>query len=492
MASTTPPTLSSPEVGGRGGGPPASLVPGSPGARGGFGGWLSERHSHAMVVAVLGVLFILLASTMDAVWLDRGSFSGSASFDTLAAFKLAARGLAVALACWLLMHLGPGRWMIRDPGVLLFGTFFVFAGATAAYSAVPVLSLTRAISFLGVLFFAVVLVRFVTERGHFDLFWNGLYHTLGAFVSLVFLASLALDAAGMQGSEGRLASLYGPNGAASLAGLAFIWSYVRLAQGRWSAACLVFLSLSGAFLILALSRGAMLTVFATCALYAVWRRRSLVSVSVAAAALGIVFFAVAGSREGLTGLADFFTRGHDLDRIQAMNGRVPVYLYLLFEQFPQYPWLGVGFQMMSEGGLEVDIPAHIVARRGSWLPGHAHNAVLQVLVGTGLVGLGLYVAAWGATLRTLAKRVRVAAPEAFEVLMPLTLFILANSMVETTLTGTIDPNFIMAAVTIGIGGATYPMTERRALVTPARPQASRKVARPRAPSSHPNWGPASL
>lgn len=457
MASTTLPTHSSPDAGL---GPGAGAASGAPGFRfagAGFGPWLSERHSHAMVAAVLGVVLILLASTMDAVWLERGSFSGSATFDTLAAFKLAARGLAVALGCWLLLHLGPGRWMIRDPGVLLFTAFFVFAAATSAYAAVPLLSLTRAISFLGVLFFAVVLVRFVTERGQFDLFFDGLYHVLGIFVTLVFLVSLALDAAGLRAPEGRLASLYGPNGAASLAGLAFIWSYVRLAQGRWSAAGLTFLTLSGAFVVLALSRGAMITVVATCALYAVWRRRGLVSASVAGAVVGVVLLAVAGSEGGLSGLAEFFSRGHDLERIQAMNGRVPVYLYLLFEQFPEYPWFGVGFQMMSESGLEVDIPAHIAVRRGSWLPGHAHNAVLQILVGTGLVGLGLYVAAWGATLRTLVKRVRVAAPVAFEVLMPLTLFVLANSMVETTLTGTIDPNFIVAAVTIGVCAATYPM-----------------------------------
>ncbi|NNF29072.1 MAG: O-antigen ligase family protein, partial [Gemmatimonadetes bacterium] len=427
--------------------------------------WLSARHSHAMVAAALGVVFILLASTMDALWLERSSFSGSATFASLAAFKLAARGLAVALGGWLLLHLGPGPWVFRDRGVLLFTIFFAFAGVTSAYSAVPLLSLTRAISFLGVLFFAVILVRYVTETGQFDLFWDGLYHVLGAFVGLVFLASLVLDAAGMQAAEGRLASLYGPNGAASLAGLAFIWSYVRLAQGRWSAAGLVFLSLSGAFVVLALSRGAMVTVLATCALYAVWRRRGAVSASVAAAVVGLVLLVFAGSDGGMSGLAEFFSRGHDLERIQAMNGRVPVYLYLLFEQFPQYPWFGVGFQMMSESGLEVDIPAHIAVRRGSWLPGHAHNAILQILVGTGLVGLGLYVAAWGATLRTLVKRVRRAAPKAFEALMPLTLFVLANSMVETTLTGTIDPNFLVAAVAIGVCGATYPM-ERGTLRRP--------------------------
>ena len=64
---------------------------------------------------------------------------------------------------------------------------------------------------------------------------------------------------------------------------------------------------------------------------------------------GVVLFARRGDRsDGLAGLAEFFSRGHDLERLQAMNGRVPVYLYLLFEQFPQYPWFGVGFQMMSE------------------------------------------------------------------------------------------------------------------------------------------------
>ncbi|MDH3222855.1 MAG: O-antigen ligase family protein [Gemmatimonadota bacterium] len=444
MASTTLPTLSNPSQGSREGS--AAFAP-----------WLTDRHNQAMVVAALGVVLILLASTMDAIWLDRGSFSGASTFDALAAFKLAARGLAVALAAWLMLHLGPGRWIVRDPAVLLFTVFFAYAAITSAYSAVPMLSLTRALSFLGILFFAVVLVRFVTEAGRFELFWNGLYHVLGGYVALIFVASLVLDAAGLRGTEGRLASLYGPNGAASLAGLAFIWSYVRLAGGRWSAPCLVFLMVSGAFLVLALSRGALLTVVATCALYAVWRRRGVVSVAVVVAVTGVVLVAVAGSEQGPAGLSEFFTRGHDLERIQAMNGRVPVYLYLLMEQFPQYPWFGVGFQMMSESGLEVDIPAHIVARRGSWLPGHAHNAILQILVGTGLVGLALYGAAWAATLRGLAKRVRVAAPEAFEALMPLTLFILANSMVETTLTGTIDPNYVIATIAVGTCAATYPM-----------------------------------
>lgn len=405
----------------------------------------------------LAVTFVLLVSTVDAVWLARDGFSGVGTFDALAAFKLAARGLAVVYALWLLPQLGVGDWMWRDLGVRLMAVFLVFAAATSVYSAQPALSASRAISFLGILFFAVVLVRFAVETGRFEDFWDGLYATLGTFVTLVFLASLVLDAAGLKGAEGRLASLYGPNGAASLAGLVVIWSYVRLMGSSRSILSLLFLAAAGAFVVLALSRGAMLTVVTTCAGYALWRRKGFMSLAVLLGMAGIVLALSSALEGGLGGLGSFFTRGHDLSRIQAMNGRVPVYLYLLLEQFPQYPILGVGFQMMSESGISVDIPAHIAVRRGSWLPGHAHNAILQILVGTGLIGLALFTAAWAFILRGLVQRTRLAAPRAYDAMLPLLLFILANAMVETTLTGTIDPNYILAVLIAAAGAATHPM-----------------------------------
>ena len=423
----------------------------------GFPAWLAHRRTDGVLLLSFVVLFVLLASTMDALWISRSSFSGAATFDALAGFKLFGRGLAVAFGCWLLLDLRLGTWLWKDPGVGLLGLFYVYAALTSAYSAEPLLSLTRALSFLGVLFFAVVLVRHAAEAGRFGALWDGLYHVLGAYVTLVFAASLVLDAAGMKAAEGRLASLYGPNGAASLAGLVFIWSYVRLWQGRATGVLLFLLGTSGAFMVLALSRGAMLTVLVTCAGYAVWRRKSVPSLAVVLALVGVVLVPVALSESGLGGLAEFFTRGHDLDRIQAMNGRIPIYLYLLFEQFPQYPVFGVGFQMMSEAGTVVDVPAHIAVRRGSWLPGHAHNAILQVLVGTGLVGLALFAAAWGWVIRGLGRRVRFAAPRAFEAMVPLTFFILANSMVETTLTGTIDPNYLLASLVAASVAATRPL-----------------------------------
>ena len=60
-------------------------------------------------------------------------------------------------------------------------------------------------------------------------------------------------------------------------------------------------------------------------------------------------------------------------------------------------------------------------------------------------------------VRGLVRRTRLAAPQAYEAMVPLLLFILANAMVETTLTGTIDPNYILAVLIAAAGAATYPI-----------------------------------
>lgn len=404
----------------------------------------------------LAVFFLLLLSTADVVWLQRGDgFSGAGSFDTLAAFKLGARLVAVAFGGWLFLLTGPGLWLWKDPAVRWFSVFFVFAAGTAVYSAVPVVTLTRALSFLGVLFFVVVQVRYFSDQGRFQELWEGVYLVLGLHVALVFGLSVVFDAMGLgSGSGKRLATLYGPNGAGSLSGLLLVWSFVRFFRQEHPRLALLFGGVAGLFLVLTLSRGALGLTLVTCAAYALWRRRGVLSLAAGAGGLGLVVLIASVGEGGVSDLLAFLTRDQSAQRLQAMNGRIPLYTYLLTEQFPQFPWFGVGFQMLSESSLVVDLPTDVAVRRGSWYAGHAHNGLLHILIGTGMVGLSLFVCAWAFVFRGL-RRLRLAAPSAWEVSVPLVFFLAAHAMVETTLTGTVDPNFLLLSLIVGGIAATW-------------------------------------
>ena len=131
---------------------------------------LQSRDDQGLLYLTLSVLFLLLVSTADLVWLGRGEgFTGVASFDGLAAFKLCARALAVGFGLWLFVESGPGPWLWRDPAIRWFALFFLFAAGSAAYAAIPIISATRALSFLGVLFFGAVAVRIERAGGEFRL-----------------------------------------------------------------------------------------------------------------------------------------------------------------------------------------------------------------------------------------------------------------------------------------------------------------------------------
>ena len=214
MASTTLPTLSSPEAGvaGRPREASSSLsrLPGGAVRSGRVRRMAlgTPRSRHAMVAAILGVVFLLLTSTMDAVWLDRGSFSGSSERSTRLRRSSSPPGAwPWPWRCWLLMHVGPGTMddsEIKGSCSSWHRLLHVCAAVTVRlFLPTAALGDPGDLSFFGD---PVLCRRPRTLRDGagpcFELFWDGLYHVMGAFVSLVFLASLALDAAGMQDSGG--------------------------------------------------------------------------------------------------------------------------------------------------------------------------------------------------------------------------------------------------------------------------------------------------
>jgi O-antigen ligase len=403
------------------------------------------RHRTATPVMVLALLsfFLLLSST---VYFQsyRTSFSSVDAIDSLALFKAIVRLLCLGVAIWLSFACRTSWREILSRGTLLLLLYYGFALVTSVMSVNPQVSATRAASFIIILLYGSVLVHSFRNLGVLGEFWKATYLTFGTYTICALIASLLVyDAAWQHHGVSRLAGLYPPNIAAALAGIAFVWSFISLHQKRFILPSLAFLVAATVMLILAVSRGALLFVLVTCVIYVLWRRafgRIGTAITVVAAVALILTVPAISEQAG-----SYLARGQPTEELQSGTGRTLLYRELLTIHYPQRPWFGYGFQMVSAEGAMVNVP---VLPRGTWRSRHTHSSVLQALVGTGILGLVLLMVGWGRIALDAFSRLSRDNPIGEQGWF-LLVFVVGHSLIETTLSGTVDAPFMILSLVCG-------------------------------------------
>jgi O-antigen ligase len=414
---------------------------------------VKRRQVLILLALALGTTFLLYSSTISSLGQESSStFTSVESFDPLARFKLLARAVAVLLAVCIAFVTRLTWKDVIGGGVTWLILFFALAATSAVYSALPIVTLTRALSFAGVLFFGVILVRAFDRLGVIRPFWDGLYICYAIFVILTFIVSLLSPGAFQGEVVHRLGGVFGAaNKAGAVAAIGAVWSFVRISRRRSVPLALVAATAAAAVLVLSVSRGAIAATLVTCLLYASYRKQILrAAVILGAIGLGGILASYLGAFITSEDLQVYATRGQSWESLLAMTGRVPLYTYLLTEQFPEHPWMGVGFQMLSESSLSTDVPtAVVIGGRGYWQASHAHNSIIHVLIGNGVIGLTLYLMGLWGVAKSISRQIR-SGPSYFDEAGVLLLVAFLNSLVDTSLTSTIDASFISVSFVCGL------------------------------------------
>lgn len=272
-----------------------------------------------------------------------------------------------------------------------FGVFAVWCTLSSVWSADLTFSIGQAIFLFGLLALsaAVGLASVNSEQ-----FIRVLKHltAICLFVSLVNLAA-AYAAPGLRVGD-RPAAFMHPNMAAQIAGLGvMLLVIVRLIWNtRWSRVWLI----PGLFvaifvLIMMHSRTAILaTAFCTAAsLFLFGPRRTVVTGFVFAAVLCAVYLVadpdLSGVSKTFSGVRSFILRGQTTTQFTQATGRTEMWR-IGYEAWRKSPVIGHGNWMMTETG------EFLVW--GQYQYQTAHNLVLHVLTGTGVIGLFLMLAGW--------------------------------------------------------------------------------------------------
>ena len=274
----------------------------------------------------------------------------------------------------------------------------------------------------------------------------------------------------------RLGGVFQPNQLGALAGIVGLTAIMRLRRWRLVALSACLLPVAAYVAIFTLSRGSWIAIVA--GLLAAWwsvpRLRlwtlPVLGILVTSTLLGIATGVVESDR----GVLAAVQRGQSRTELMSGTGRTGLYTYMLERQFPQRPLLGFGFQMLSEEDVGGD-PKPLdtaIARELGWPAEQGHNLFLSTLIGTGLIGLSLFLVAIGTLLWQVTRAARSGDPIAGDQLV-LLVVILVHAMVDTTLVTGVDHAFLIVSAVTGLASARLALNQR-----PARePLGSRVYAR---------------
>lgn len=363
-----------------------------------------ERWAFILALGVL--LFVTDATFRSRPWADK-------SFD----WQVLMKGLVWA-GCGVagLAHLRRTAKALLAPPLLFTAGFVLMLGLSALWSPVPSYALLSAIGFACFLAFAAAAARVLDGRG----ILLGL--ALGA--GLIVLPSLAVSpfamgiSASSPGSTGEFDRLRGltdhPIPLAEVSA-AFVFACLGLWGGAKGAARVALAALALAGLVTAAmtqSRIPPLGMAAAALGYFTYRRGGLLLM------LPIMTLTVGGvlALESVGGFArllphdllELVARSGNSKEILTLSGRLVIWPYVI-ERIAEAPWLGHG----HAAGMELF--------RGftPWKITHAHNAYLQALLYTGVVGFGLLA------LAVLSQvRVFLASPEPVRDILMLNVLIL--------------------------------------------------------------------
>ena len=312
-----------------------------------------------------------------------------AGLDWIALFKVASRVIACGLLALVLFRAADrGRRLLVFRSLLPWALFSSWAVASTLWSPLKTFTLGHSLELVILLLLAMAVAYHAREEG----FLSSLALNLVLIVFVVVSASLALflldPSGGIESQVQRPFNLGHPNDIAASSGLCLlILMLVNLLwKWRWPA----FLNLPvalvcGVFLLIAQSRTALFA-FATCLLvvFILFRRRPGMLLGLVAAALIGVFTLSAGFGDRLIEeTRSYVLRGQERPDFLAASGRVELWQEAL-GNFWEAPFQGFGYYVLT--------PRGYTEFAGADKPTFgAHNLLLHVLTGTGLIGLTLFL-----------------------------------------------------------------------------------------------------
>ena len=337
--------------------------------------------------------FVFIHEIPNGWFIDRSALSGSYSNPLLVLTELALTGLAFARVAGYL-NLLIQTYRLR-PGIYLFS---FLAACSVFWSSNPGETLKGAIVFVAVTLYASYLViRFSLEE---ILRLLGLMFVLSAVVNIAFTVAFPALAFDVDGNMTGV--LVQKNILGYVAVLAL--PVLLLASREWPTGRLLFYPaiLAHIGLLIASQSKTMLLACgaSTLAVYFYQGFRSertlpgAVFVGLAGSGVATVAFATANIRL----LADW------LDKDITLTGRLPLWRDLLVVA-RERPLLGHGYRATFDGWFS---PVHEVWIANPWNPSHAHNALLQIWLEVGLVGVVIFLIVY---VRTIVGAVTVAMHE---------------------------------------------------------------------------------
>jgi O-antigen ligase len=379
------------------------------------------------------------------------------ALDPIALAKVAARlfvlgGLSLALVrYWTL----PRRKAVMQ-ALCPFCLFVAWAGVSTAWSALPAVSLGQAAG----------LAAQVMLAASFALAWRdpqdtsrALWHLSLGFLllaSIIVLVDLTAheisglnradwtDDAGATGlvhpsATGALASI----GLVSLVAIRLIWAW-PWARALWGPGVAVYAIL----LVLSSSRTAIFMaaglVGLTLWLYA--PRRFGGALLLGVSALGAAYLIVDPGMEvagDLTGaLATYLQRGESAEQLSTLTGRTELW-QALWASWKDSPIIGHGYFVTSRVGW-IDVWTGPMNRTG-------HNALVQIVVSTGLVGLGLFVWAVAKPVLLIARTSHPPAAPFVRFLLIVGLWTLGWGQLGDSIAGPIQPDTVLFFSVLGLG-----------------------------------------
>ena len=156
-------------------------------------------------------------------------------------------------------------------------------------------------------------------------------------------------------------------------------------------------------------------------------------VSGAAFALVSVFLALSLGQDWAGGLTNYMKRGQDAEELTSVTGRTHIWKHIA-GRVPESPLVGNGF------GVSRLVMGKVPGM--NWEPPHCHNEFLEVLFGTGIVGLIPFVAMILLSLRWITDSGRlqqVLSPVLARHAVCLVSMLLVSLMFEVRLSGKITP-----------------------------------------------------
>ena len=419
---------------------------------------MGHKTTDTVIVVVCALIFL---STVQGLGGDRSAVSSSSAIDSLAAFKMGVRLVAGVIAAWLLLRyrrlarpvfLGPSGWFLA---------FFAVAGLTAFESANAFVSASRAISFAVILLFALAAGIHFSLDGRERQFWTGFYGIfLSTSIPLMGLATWVRPVLERGELFARLGGPFHPNQLGLMAGLVLIISLLCLRRFVLVLIAAPVIPFAVYVSWQAVSRGSWIaTAVGLGAVVAISPRvRRWVPIAVGLVAVVGLLSQELGFVDLEGFILDRVRRGQTGEELLTGTGRTTIYSYLLHRQFPQRPILGFGFQMLSDEDATSADPQQptSIERDLGWHVVQAHNVFLSVLIGTGILGLTIFMIALALLVHHTWQAFRHGDAIAGDGLALLSL-VVAHAMIDTTLITGVDHAFLTLSAIIGVDGARCAM-----------------------------------